>query len=329
MPETMTSRERVQCVLRGDIPDRLPFNFWMDRDKMAFYDGKWGPDFRLTHYGVDVIEAFCTLRFWPGLDAKMVDDGKTVWQTEPLVDSIKDAVDLPMPDPTDPNVYADIEAKRAANPEKAIFAMLIPPFAQIEPLRLMENLCYDLYDHGDEIHHILDRAKPVLVEAARRVCALDIDVLYLAYDMCGRDGAVISPNQLREFHFDYMRDIIEVAYNAGKKVLYHSDGFILPILDLYVEYGIDGCNPLEPRYNDAQQFAAQFGDKLILYGGGDNCDVIPNGTVEQVREHVRTRFEILGQDGRFIFSTHDIPGECPQANLDAMVDEIKSCVYTT
>lgn len=31
----MTSRERVQKVLSGQLPDRLPFNFWMDRDRVA------------------------------------------------------------------------------------------------------------------------------------------------------------------------------------------------------------------------------------------------------------------------------------------------------
>lgn len=327
MHDKMTSRERVLRAINGGTPDRLPFNFWMDRDKMAEYDAKWGADFRLTHYGADVIEAFVTLPFWAGLEMKSIDDGKTVWQTEPLVQSMKDAVNLPMPDPTDPRVYADVATKRAANPDTAVFAMMNVPLGVLEPLRLAENLFLDLYDSAEEIHSVLGRVKPVLMEAALRVCDMDIDVLYLAYDICSRDGAMVSPQHLREFHFDYMKEVIDIAHDAGKKVIYHSDGFILPILDIYVEYGIDGCNPLEPRYNDAEEFAARFGDKLVLYGGGDNCNVISDGNVEDVREHVRSRFDILGRNARFIFSTHDIPGHCPQENLDAMVDEIRACRY--
>ncbi|MHB9036441.1 MAG: uroporphyrinogen decarboxylase family protein [Armatimonadota bacterium] len=327
MNDKLTSRQRVQRVLKGDLPDRMPFNFWMDRDKMTEYDAKWGADFRLTHYGVDVIEAFIALPFWAQLEAKTVNDGKTVWQTEPLVDSMKDAIDLAMPDPTNPKVYSDIAAKRAANPDKAIFAMMIAPLGILEPLRLAENLFLDLYDSADEIHSILGSVRPVMMEAARRACEMDIDVLYLAADICSRDGAMVSPSQLREFNFDYIRDVIDIAHEAGKKVFYHSDGLILPVLDIYVEYGIDGCNPLEPRYNDAREFADRFGDKLMLYGGGDNCCVIPDGTADEVREHVRNRFDILGKNGRFIFSTHDIPGHCPQKNLDAMVDSIKECRY--
>ena len=138
---------------------------------------------------------------------------------------------------------------------------------------------------------------------------------------------MVSPRHLREFLFDYVKEVVEVAHAAGKKVFYHSDGLLLDILDVYIEYGIDGCNPLEPRYNDAREFVRRTDGKLMLYGGLDNCDIIPNGTVDQVREHVRSQFDILGWQGRLIFSSHDIPSYCPLDNLDAMVDEIKACRY--
>lgn len=321
----MTSRERVQCVLRGEIPDRVPFNFWMDRDLMAEYDRRWGHDFRITHYGADVVEAFVALPWWADLPMKTVDDGKTLWQVEPLIERISDACDLTLPDPSSADVYADIEAKRTAYPDKAIFALMLAPLDILQPLRLAEHLYLDIYDHPDDIHRILRRVRPVLEEAARHTCALDIDVLYLAGDLCGRDGPLVSPSHLREFVFDYLVGVIEIAHAAGKKVFYHSDGLVLPILDMYIEYGLDGCNPVEPRFNDAREFVRRTNGRLILYGGLDNCRIIPDGSVQDVRNHVRSQFEMLGREGRLIFSTHDIPSHCPLENLDAMVEEIKSC----
>ena len=324
---SMTSRERVQKVLHGKQPDRVPFNFWMDRDAMAAYDEKWGTDFRLTHYGADVVEAFVVLDWWPGFERKMQHDSKTSWQVEPMVDSLEKALDIPMPDPTDTDVYKDIKAKRSMYPDKAILAMLTTPLDILQPLRMAENLFTDLYDHPEIIHELLGKAKPVLTEAARRACELDIDVLYMAGDICGRNGALISPKSLREFHFDYVKDAVNAAHDAGKKVFYHSDGYVLDIVDIYVEYGIDGCNPVEPRYNDANEFVKRSGGKLILYGGLDNCSAIPDGTPETVKAHVRNQFDALGKDGRLIFSSHDIPSHCPEENLDAMVEEINACKY--
>jgi uroporphyrinogen decarboxylase len=324
---SMTSRERVRAVLDGRIPDRLPFNFWMDRDRMAQLDAKWGQDFRVTHYGADVVEAFATLPFWAGLPRKTVSDHMTTWQVAPLISSVEEALRLPLPDPTDPSLLADIRAKRAAYPDRAIFALFIAPLDILQPLWLAEGLYTALYDSPATIHELLRRIEPILVECARRVCTEDIDALYLAGDVCGRDGPLVSPRHLREFNFNYLRRVIHLAHASGKKVLYHTDGRVLPLIELFLEYSIDGINPLEPRFNDPEEFLRRSNCRLILYGGGDNCDAIPNGTPDTVRDHVLSRFRVFGRNGMYIFSTHDIPSYCPLANLDAMVAAIKECSY--
>lgn len=323
----MTSRERVRCVLEGGRPDRMPYNFWMDRRRMAEYDAQYGADFRHTHYDADVVEAFVALPWWAGLPMKTRDDGHTVWQLKGLVEQIADASDLPLPDPTDPAVYADLIEKRRRYPDKAIFALLLAPLDIIQPLRLAEGLYTDLLDHSETVHALLRRIHPVLTEAARRASELDIDVLYLAGDVCSRDGSMLSPRALRAFLFEYMRDSVAAAHAAGRKVFYHTDGKVLDILPLFMEYGFDGVNPVEPRYNDAAEFVRRTEGRLMLYGAGDNCAAIPDGTPDEVRAHVRRQFAALGAWGRFIFSTHDIPAHCPRENLDAMVDEIHACRY--
>jgi len=322
----MTSRERVQCVLRGKAPDRVPFNFWMDRDKMAEYDARWGADFRLTHYGADVIEAFVLFDWFPGLHPKSRNDGVTQWQLEPALDSIEEALDLQFADPADSAIYADITEKRAKDPDKAIFALAIGPLGILGGYRLAENLFVELYDKAEVIHEFLCKIQPIFLDIVRRTCALDIDVLYLADDICDRNGATISPAHLREFHFDYLKPAIDIAHEAGKRVFYHTDGYVLDILDLFTEYGIDGINPIEHRYNDPKEFLRRSEGRLKVYGALDNCSIIPNGTPEEVRDHVKEVFSILGPNG-LIMSTHDIPGYCPQENLDAMVETIKGCGY--
>ncbi len=323
----MNSRERVQAVLQGERPDRLPFNFWMDRDRMAELDARWGADFRLTHFDVDVIEGFAMLPFWAGIPVETINDGKTVWQTKPMVDSLEQVLDHPLPDPTDETWLQDVRMRRAQNPDKAIWLHFPPAFALLEPLRMAENLFLDVYDDPETMHAVMQRILSVQIPFCEIVCKEDFDVLYIAHDICSRNGAMLSPKQLREFHLDYTRPLVEIAHAAGKKVWYHTDGYVLPILDLLVEYGFDGVNPLEPRYNDGEEFMHRFGNDLMLYGGGDNCVIIPDKTPEEVRAHVRHQFETFGQSGRFIFSTHDIPSHCPDENLEAMVDEIKHCTY--
>jgi len=323
----MTSRERVQAVLAGRKPDRVPFNFWMDRDRMAELDRLLGENFRVSHYGADLVEVIPPIPWWRGHEAKRVWDGKTAWQVEPIVASLEEALGLALPDPDDPALYRTIADTRAAWPDRALFCLIVSPFEALLPLRMMEQTFLDLIDRPEVVRALLGRMAAVLREIVARVCRTDIDVLYLAGDICSRDGAMMSPRHLREFVFGPMRPLVEISHAAGKPVFYHTDGRVMGILDLFIEAGFDGLNPLEPRYNDAREFRRRVGDRLILYGGLDNCGVIPNGTPAAVRAHVRDRFDALGRAGRFIFSSHDIPGATPQENVEAMVDEIKACTY--
>jgi len=111
-------------------------------------------------------------------------------------------------------------------------------------------------------------------------------------------------------------------------VFFHTDGYVMNILPLFVEYGIDGVNPLQVSANNSfEEFVEKYGDKLMVYGGIDNCFIIPDGTVDDVREHIRHLFAILGKNGRLIASSHDIPSHVPPENLDVMVETLKSCTY--
>ena len=114
----------------------------------------------------------------------------------------------------------------------------------------------------------------------------------------------------RHTHFD-----ADVAEAAGRKVFYHTNGKVLDILPLFMEYGFDGVNPVGPRYNDAAEFVRRTEGRLMLYGAGDSCAAIPDGAPDEVRAHARQQFAALGAGGRCIFSTHDIPAHCPRENL--------------
>lgn len=52
----MTSRERVERVIKFEKPDRLPFNFWMDRRRMEELNRKYGEDFRVTRFDADELK---------------------------------------------------------------------------------------------------------------------------------------------------------------------------------------------------------------------------------------------------------------------------------
>ena len=323
----MTSRERVWSVFKTGIADRPPFNFWMDRDIMKKLDQKLGENFRVSYYDADVIEAFALLNYFPGFSGEYIEDEITSWQIKGAIEDYSEVLDSPLPDPDDIKIYQNIIDVREKYPDKAIFAMLIPPIGSIGGLKLPQDFMMDLACEPELIHNVIDKIMPVMKKVAENTTDLDIDVLYIADDICMSSGLIYSKKMLREFQFEYIKPIIDMAHQKGKKVFYHTDGLVLDILDLFTEYNIDGINPLEPRFNSGEEFIKRCNGKLMLYGGIDNCHVIPEGEREDIQNHIKQQFETIGKHTGMIFSSHDIPSSVPIENINVMVDTIKSLRY--
>jgi uroporphyrinogen decarboxylase len=317
-------------VLNRQTPDRLPFNFWMDRSIMAELDRKFGENFRVTHYGADVIETFPAIPFFAEFAANVeykVDE-RTTWVMRHPAESIVQLKNSPMPDADDPACYACIKADRKKYPDKALFALVPTPLEILFGQVGMEQLFYDIADYDDLMDEILEDISQTQLKAVDHIADCDMDVLYLAGDICSTKSELLSCDMLRRFCFEPLHKLVKRAHQRGLKVFFHTDGHVMNILPLFVEFGIDGINPFQVSAgNSFETLRDEYGGKLMLYGGIDNCFIIPGGTVEDVRAHIRHLFETLGQTGGLIASSHDIPSHVPLENLDAMVEAIKACRY--
>jgi uroporphyrinogen decarboxylase len=103
---------------------------------------------------------------------------------------------------------------------------------------------------------------------------------------------------------------------GARRVILHSDGNIGPLLDMLLDAGIDGINPVEPRASmDLVKLKKKYDRRLAFIGGMCNARVLPGGTR---REIVRKTREILeaGQSGGVVIGTHSIGDDIPVANYD-------------
>ena len=325
----MTSRERVKSTLNRQNPDRLPFNFWMDRGRMAEFDSLFGENFRVNHYGADVIETFPLVPWFPELAAgfETISDEVTTWiKAHPLSDGERLPL-LSMPDMDNEDIYAIINSDRQTYPDKSLFALIPHPMELLLGFFGFENFLITLYDYEDEVLDILYRISEVQVRLAENCIKCGVDVIYLAGDICTTKCEIMSPDMLEKFCFKPAEPIIKRVHELGLKVLFHTDGHVHNILPLFVKYQVDGINPFQSNCNDKAFFHDNFADKLLLYGGIDNCFIIPDGTEDEIREHIRRNFSLLGQNAGYIASSHDIAYKVTVDQIDAMVDELKKCVY--
>jgi len=320
----MTSKERVQAALGFQKPDRVPFNFWMDRRLLERYEKRYGADFRITRYDADVIETFPLLR-WPS--GSGVERDGSYWFNAPLLTDWADADSLKLPGPGDEGVYDHIRMNLKNHPDRAIFVNIPGPFTVLHPIRLMDNLYYDVYDHPDELRRLIARIMDIQNRVIERVLRWPVTAIYFQDDIASSAGLLFSLPMVREFILGTFREGIAMAKAAGVPVVYHSDGAVGAVLDTLVDMGVRAVNPLQPEFNDFREFKGKYDHKLAVYGGIDNTKIIPDGMGDEIREHIGMIFDTLGTGGGLIMSSHDIPLHCPEANVDVMVQAIKECIY--
>lgn len=144
----------------------------------------------------------------------------------------------------------------------------------------MPEFCYRLADEPEAVHAEAARRVERRLEWAERLQGLD--GLALCADYCFNDGPFLSPNQFSEFIAPYLKRLIEGLRQRGYYVVKHTDGDIMPILDMLLEGRPHALHSLDPQAGvDMATMVARVGDRVALCGNVD-CGLLSTGTDEQV-----------------------------------------------
>ena len=154
-----------------------------------------------------------------------------------------------------------------------------------------------------------------------------IDIVLFGDDLGMQTGPMMSPQMYREF----FKPRHKLLWNRAKelanvKVMLHCCGGVRELIGDLIEAGLDAINPVQISCAgmDVAELKSEFGKDLTFWGGGcDTREVLPNGTVEQVAEHVRQQVETLSPGGGFVFQqVHNILANVPPENIAAMFDAV-------
>jgi uroporphyrinogen decarboxylase len=152
-----------------------------------------------------------------------------------------------------------------------------------------------------------------------------VDIVLPSEDLGSQQGPLFSLNCFRRFHKPRFKKYIELAKQADAYVFFHTDGACSEFLDDLIEIGVDILNPIQYRCPgmDRDNLKAKYGSRLVFHGGVENQQVLPFGTVEDVRNEVRDCFRLLGAGGGYICAPcHAIQPVSPVENILAMYHEI-------
>lgn len=198
----------------------------------------------------------------------------------------------------------------------------------------IDNFLLQLALDPKRIHKFLDKLTEFHLENMDKYLGAVgpyIDIIGFGDDLGMQTGPQISPDMYREF----FKPRHKILWNHAKKlcpdirVSLHCCGSIYSLLPDMIEAGLEAVNPIQMTCTDMEleRLKAEFGKDLVLWGGGcDTRTILPTGTPQEVKEHVKENIEIMRKDGGFVFQqVHNILEGVPGENVMAMYEAVKEC----
>jgi len=145
-----------------------------------------------------------------------------------------------------------------------------------------------------------------------------VDIVFTADDVGGQEGLLFSAGLWREAIMPRHKRLNEVLHGFGAKVMYHSDGAVMELLDGFAEMGIDILEALQfdAKGMSPEAMKRKIGGRLCFHGGISVQSTLPFGTAEDVRREVAERIRVLGEGGGYIIApSHAIQAGTPVENV--------------
>jgi uroporphyrinogen decarboxylase len=134
------------------------------------------------------------------------------------------------------------------------------------------------------------------------------DGLWIYGDMAFKSGTMCSPGMYEELFWPDHKRLADWAHAHDMKLIYHTDGDVNGVIDLYLAAGFDCLQPLEVKASmDIRELCPRYGDRLALFGNVDVMTMITNDRILIERE-IREKLTAGKATRGYIYhSDHSIP----------------------
>lgn len=187
-----------------------------------------------------------------------------------------------------------------------------------EPRQLLgdERLCLSYYEQPELIKDILTTIGNTAFRVLDKVSAeVQIDLLSVHEDMAGKSGPLAGPIQVREFIAPYYRRIWDLLHDRGTQLFdQDSDGDMNPVIDAFLEAGVNCMHPMEPAANmDIVRVRETYGTRLAFCGGIDKH--VLRRSRDEILQELEYKIPPIVRSGGCVFALdHRIPNGTPLAN---------------
>jgi uroporphyrinogen decarboxylase len=357
----MNSRERVLHAFgkKEGLPDRVPVQFDLCRQLTDFFGKDLGikPHYSNSYYedltyrisaneirtklGSDVVVVGGTVAdgFVPGAIRDNITSnefGMHMKPTELYVEVVKPPLNevetveqikaYDFPDPYAKGRFDDAkrDIDRFGKDYFIIGDVELSIFALAWQLTGLEKYMIDM-TYGEEwVEALNDRVERWTEGLSIQLAKAGVDALWFGEDLGSQTSTLISPEMWRNmFKPRYIRLFEKIReINPDIMIIMHSDGAVAPLINDFIEMGVDVYNPVQPNIpgSDPQELKDKYGGRICFFGGIDQQNLLPEGNVEKIRQEIKYRAEILGRSGGYLLApAHIIQADVSKETVLEMI----------
>jgi uroporphyrinogen decarboxylase len=333
----MNGHERIIAALERRKPDRVPtFEWFIDKKVTQVLAGT--DDILEAVEALDIdgvnVRADYTKTFTS--DTDYVDE----WGTTRRItgEALAAAVDYPLPDitrqkefvlprPDAPGRFASLEkALRKFEGRRAIILNLRDGFSDMREILGYENCLISMMIDEGHFADLLDRVVDYNLELARVARErYRMPIVAMTDDIANETGLLFSPEIYFRLVAPRFRRIVQGYKSLGYLTIKHSDGDIRPIIDWWLDSGVDCVDPVDPAAGlDLGEFKALYGGRACLKGNINCTGPLANGPEEEITAEVQRAIRNAAPGGGFILSSSNtIHSGVPPAHYTVMLRALR------
>ncbi len=332
----MTSEERILRTLQHKEVDRVPTFEWIIDKKVinALTPGLTEEEFV---YEMD-LDAICvdlnykSEEIEPGLfkdEWGMIKSYSEEAHSFPVsgpIKTLKDLEDYEPPNPHAPERYKTLEARLAEHGgKKAVILHLNDVFSIPSRLMVFEEFLMSIVIEPKLIEGLIDISVDVNLAMAKEAVQRGVKIVYTGDDFAYVNGPLMSPDTFRGIFYPRLKRVMQGYKELGLYVIKHTDGNIMPLIDMIIDSGIDCLDPIDPVAGmDLSLVKEKYGQRVAIKGNVDCSQTLTFGSTEETIEEAKKCIKIGAPGGGYIFSSsNSIHSSVKPDNYKAMLETLK------